>query len=214
MKAIKILLVWLCSVPLAVFAQNSGDEQNGGGNSTKIWEPDLVELWVYWHKQQYRMFQRFAHNEDTLQSVQYEKYKDYINDLRKVDEILFNQYQDNDVPQTPFMIPDATHAGYLSKELVTIMNNTYEMLREEPFDQRLFDIYIESFAKTTFKYADLISAASKYIEGWNRENLRDNNFRDNLAETIINELESMTGDWNQLNRRLRTAKYINYTPLK
>jgi hypothetical protein len=205
-----LLVLWLFSVPLVVFAQDNG----GQGNATKIWEPDLVELWIYWHKQQYRMFQRFAHNEDTLKNVQYEKYKDYMNDLRKVDEILFNQYQDNDVPKIPFMIPDAAHAAYLSSELLTIISNTGEMLYREPFDRRLFNIYIDSSAKTTFKYIDLIAATLKYIEGWNRKNLRDNDFRDNLAETVINELESMIGDWNQLNRRLHTAKYINYTPLK
>jgi hypothetical protein len=195
-------------------AQNNGQNgegggNNSGGNSTNIWEPDLVELWIYWHKQQYHAFQRFNHNEDTLQMKQNQDFQDKMEDLRKVDEILFNQYQDNDIPKIPFLLPDAGYAVDLSVNLLEISGKTVSMLNEKPFDGQLLGFYIESTVRTSIRIASLVQATIKALNGWEKENLRDNDFRENLVDYIIKELESIVGEQNMLYKRLETGKHVS-----
>jgi len=221
MKANQIvfILLWMLSVPFIAVAQDgggsSGNSDGGdGGGETKIWEPDLVELWIYWHKQQYRMFECFSHNEDTLMTVQHENYRNWMRKLREVDEILFKQYQDNDIPKTPFFIPNSLHVVYLTDNLTKIVMNTGEMLDKPPVDAHLQALWAEALLKTLVRYIALGQATLKYLNGWQKTNLRDNDFRDNLSDYIIKELETMIGDWNQLYRKTQIAKYLNLTPLK
>ncbi|MDR2774257.1 MAG: hypothetical protein LBC19_05860 [Tannerella sp.] len=213
MRSVKMFLI-LClfspGVPFFAFAQNSGGQSDSddSGEGKKIWEPDLVELWIYWHKQQYRMFQRFSHHEDTLQRVQYQNYQDRMRDLREVDEILFNQHQDNDIPKLPFLAPDAAYATVLSMDVLEITKETGNMLMKEPYDRELFDFYVESSIRTAIRFGTLVQTTVKALDGWKRTNLRDNDFRDNLTDYVIKELESIVGEWNLLYRRFETGKHI------
>lgn len=211
----QLMIFLLCSVSFATVAQQSGSSSSesggsgggGGGNSTKIWEPDLVELWIYWHKQQYRMFEEFNHNEDTLNAVQYKELRDYMEDLRQVDEILFKQYQDNDLPKPIHLLPEAAIAGEIMLNLGKINANAAKLVTESPYDGEVAIAYIQANIRTTKEMIDLIATTVKYLNGWDRQNLRDNNFRDNLSDFIIKKLESMQGDWNNLYRKWETSKY-------
>ena len=200
----------LFSFSLFIVAQDgdAGSNDDSGG-TTKIWEPDLVELWIYWHKQQYRAFEIFSHNEDTLNTVQHAKLRDYMKDLREVDEILFKRHQDNDLPKPVFLTPEAAYVFQLSENLISINSNSFTMLNKKPVDYDLIIHYVEANIKTSIELIDLVDATVKYLKGWERTNLRDNNFRDNLSQFIITKLESMVGNWNNLYRRWEVAKYHN-----
>jgi hypothetical protein len=212
MRTVKLLLILLL-FSVTALAQQSGEQggsesgNSGGGNSTKIWEPDLVELWIYWHKQQYSMFEEFNHNEDTLNTVQNEELRNYMSELRKVDEILFKQYQDNDKPKPVFMNPEAAYALELTIDLLAINKNAFDMINKAPVDGEILLHYIEANVKTYKEFSDLIDATVKYLKGWDRTNLRDNNVRDNLSDFIIKKLETIVGDWNMLYKRWETSKY-------
>jgi hypothetical protein len=207
MKASRILLICVFALPFVAYSQNDGGGGGDGGGETKIWEPDLVELWIYWHKQQYRMLQSFYHNEDTLRNKQNEDYQNWMRKLREMDEILFKQHQDNDIPKPTFLLPEAAYAIKLSQELGTIIVNTGEILNKAPVDPNLQALYIDASVKTYFRFGKLIEDTQKYLTGWDRQNIRDNDFRDNLSDYILKELNSMIGNWNQLNRRTSVAKY-------
>jgi hypothetical protein len=208
-KVRQLLILLLCSVSFTVVAQQGGggSGDSGGGNSTKIWEPDLVELWIFWHKQQYRMFEEFNHNEDTLNTVQHQELRNYMEDLRKVDEILFKQYQDNDQPRPIHLLPEAGIAGEMVLNLGIINANAAKLVTKQPYDEDVAIAYIQANIRTTKEMIDLIATTVKYLNGWDRKNLRDNDFRDNLSDFIIKKLESMQGDWNNLYRKWETSKY-------
>jgi hypothetical protein len=86
------------------------------------------------------------------------------------------------------------------------------MLNQSPVDEHLFGLWADALIKTIVRYGGLVKATQKYFIGWDRKNLRDNDFRDTLSEYIIQELEAMIGDWNQLYRKTHIAKQINILP--
>ena len=205
LKILLILLLFSLSF-LAIGQDESGSGEGGSGK--KIWEPDLIELWIYWHKQQYRMLQEFSHNEDTLNTVQHQNLRDYMEDLRKVDEILFKQFQDNDMPKPLHMIPEAALAGEIMINIVKIDLNAKDMVLKAPFDEEVAVAYIQANIRTTKEMIELVTVATnKYLNGWNKQNLRDNDVRDNLSDYILKKLETIQGNWNLLYKKWETSKH-------
>jgi hypothetical protein len=210
MKRNSIILIFflLTFFIINVLAQNNG---GGGGNSgsggtTKIWEPDLVELWIYWHKTQYKMFTDFANNEDSLASNKYKEYKKWMEELAKVDDILFSQYQNNDVPRPVIFIGDVAYGTLLVSDIAESIGALDKLLRQPPVDSQLVDLFAESSAEILVKFAMLISSTKKVLDARKADNLRDNRFRDDLLNNIIKELEYIKLNLYSLYVRMRTGK--------
>ena len=214
---------------IGISAQDSegGGGDGGSGESKRIWEPDLVELWIYWHKTQYRMFSDFAMNEDTLQRYKYQNYMDYMEELAKVDALLFSQYTNNVVPKIPIFIPDVAYMGILFKDITENIDGITDMLSKPPVDAYLIDMFVGSSSEMFLKYTHLLLSTEKvlrggdsmigfdYSEGFtsflglliSQDNLRDNRFRDDLLNHIIKEMEKIKLSLHTLFVRMRAAKY-------
>ncbi|MDR0231587.1 MAG: hypothetical protein LBI82_05650 [Dysgonamonadaceae bacterium] len=230
MKKLKVkfsflLLFSFCSI--FAFAQESGGD---GGGETRIWEPDLVELWIWWHKKQYAMFSDFAKNEDALQRKQYEDYMDYMKKLAEMDAILFSQYTNNSVPKIPFFLPDVAYGGILITDIMEAFVDITSLLAEPPVDAQLVNMFANSSLEMLSKFTYLIVSTEKVLRGGDnnlgvnfgdvlnefddgnatfglhKDNLRDNRFRDDLMNNIIKELGNIKRSLHSLFERMRTGK--------
>jgi hypothetical protein len=209
------------------FAQGSGESGNNGGGETRIWTPDLVELWIWWHKRQFDMFSDFAANEDSLQRKQYEDYKDYMKKLAEMDAILFSQYTNNQVPKARFFVPDVAYGGILINDIKDNFESITRMLLEPPVDAILVEMFAKSSVEMFTKFTYLVLSTEKVLRGSNggigfelsdilgefdsgslhHDNLRDNRFRDDLLTNIIKELKNIQLSLHSLYERMRTAKH-------
>jgi hypothetical protein len=202
-KNIKLCLLLLFSfTSIPFFAQDSG----GGGGTTNIWEPDLVELWIYWHKTQYKMFSDFALNEDTLQRVKYLNYMNFMDDLAKVDATLFSQYQNNDVPRPEIFTSEILHVALLVNDIKDSFTNTFTMLNEPPVHAHCLQMFEASSIEMLLKITNLYVSSKKVMEDRKAYNLRDNRLRDDLLNNIMRELQHIKNSLNSLYVRMRTAK--------
>lgn len=173
-----------------------------GFSQTKIWMPDAVEFWIYYHKKQYDAFKDFNINEDSI-GKKNDDYLLYMKQLSKVDDNLFSQYQNNEVPLSNFMF-NATHIIDLSTNLYNIIGNTSQIIKDYP---ELNDIFNEAKRKTDRRIEDFVSDILKSIVGNNKKNLRDNDERDKLCNNIISELEKMVGNWNRIFIKMQAAAW-------
>jgi hypothetical protein len=211
MSKMRYLFIIIFSVAsIFTYSQEQGqDGSNGGsgGGETRIWEPDLVELWIYWHKRQYRMFTDFAHNEDTLANDKYKAYMDWMKKLAEVDALLFSQFQNNTVPNPLFFVQDLEYANSLVSDLRDAVTKTTSMLLTPPVDANLVALYAETTIECGIRFVMLIITTTKVIVGFNRNNLRDNRLRDDLFNFVIEELVLLKNTLNSLHRRLLTGKH-------
>jgi len=206
-----ILTVLLFSFfSINLLAQSGGNSGSGGNSSSsgtiRIWEPDLVELWIYWHKTQYRMFTEFAANEDSLQRNQYSDYEDYMQKLAEMDKILFSQYQNNTVPNPIIFTAETLYAGVLVYEIGEDFANFQRFLNEPPINPELTVMFAQSASELYDKLSFLMISTSKVILGNRADNLRDNRIRDDLMNNIIEEMVSVKYSLNSLFLRMNTAK--------
>jgi len=202
-NSVLFLLSFSC---INLFAQGGEQGRSEGGKTTKIWEPDLVELWIYWHKTQYRMFTDFYHNEDTLANEKYEDYKDWMKKLAEVDATLFSQYQNNDVPRPVIFTEDVAYVAILVTEVAENTSNILKMLNEPPVDAELVDMFFDSSVKMYLKGATLITSTFKVLQDRKADNLRDNRLRDDLLNNIVREFENIKLSQNSLYDRMKAGK--------
>jgi hypothetical protein len=207
MKAIikiKLILLLFSIAAISLYGQG-GDGGDSGGGEKKIWEPDLVELWIYWHKTQFRMFTEFAANEDTLQSKQYEDYMYYMKKLAEVDAVLFSQYQNNSVPLPNFMF-EYGQVILLAEEIESDFGKFRDFINEPPVVQELKEMYDDSETELRLKYIKLLSSTTKALTPNQANNLRDNRLRDDLINNIMKEMFSVKYSLNSLFLRMTAAK--------
>jgi len=198
-KKIKLILLLFSVATVFLFAQGGNEDE------IRIWEPDLVELWIYWHKTQFRMFTEFAANEDTLQSKQYADYEYYMKKLAEVDAVLFSQYQNNSVPLPTFII----EYGYvitLAGEIQTDFGNFRNFINEPPVVEELKQMFDDSEAELWLKYVKLLNSTSKITIPNQSDNLRDNRLRDDLMNNIVKEMFAVKYSLNSLFLRMTAAK--------
>jgi len=216
MNKIRNLIILLFSV-VSLFTYSQEQGQGGsseGGGETRIWEPDLVELWIYWHKQQYRMFTDFAHNEDTLANDKYKSYMDWMKKLAEVDALLFSQFQNNTIPNPLFFVKDLEYANEVITDLRDAVTKTNSMLQTPPVDADLIALYAETTIECGIKFVVLILTTTKVIVGFDRKNLRDNRLRDDLFNFVLEELVLLKNTLNSLHRRLLIGKqHLMYNQL-
>jgi len=206
-KRIQLALLLFSVCSFSVFAQDNsgGSGDSGSSGTTRIWEPDLVELWIYWHKVQYRMFTEFALNQDSLQRNQYSEYEDWMKKLSEVDKILFSQYQNNSVP-LPLFVLQYGEVINLTVEIAQDCSSIDNFLNEPPVSSELNAMFTESFIVLLLKYQKLLSSTTKVTSGNQPDNLRDNRIRDDLMNNIIKEMTSIKYSLSSLYKRMNTAK--------
>jgi len=203
----KVFFITFSFFSILACAQEQGEGGDDGGGATRIWEPDLVELWIYWHKQQYRMFTAFAHNEDTLANDKYKSYMDWMKKLAEVDALLFSQFQNNTIPNPVFFIQDLEYANAIITDLKDAVTQTASMLQTPPVDAELIALYAETSVEFGVRFVLLIITTAKALTGFDRKNLRDNRLRDDLFNFVLEELVLLKNTLNALYRRLLVGKH-------
>jgi hypothetical protein len=174
-------------------------------SETDVTEYDLYTVWVTWHKAQYAMFEEFAHYEDTLQTKQNKEYEDKMTDLREVDEILFNQLQDNSV-SVAYLLLDAAEAALIVAEIGDNSIQTLKMLKKEPVDVDCVNVFLEHQIRIGLRMSDLVSLGVKATLAYDKTNLRDNRKRDEIVRYILKELESIREDSINMHQWLDVSK--------
>jgi hypothetical protein len=202
MKRILLLIVLVSCLPVTAFSQESQDSE------TRIWTPDLVELWLYLHKKQYNMFTDFLHREDSLNNKQYADLTEKMADWARVSQILFNQYQDNTVPFQLFAL-DIVDAGSSILDLTSVVTSIFELATAEPVDAFVASMAIDYSIQAGTAIVQFVTLWIKATRGNDTANLRNNLKREEVVDWGTKRIRSLISNGNYLHGKLSAAKQSN-----
>jgi len=202
MKKILFIVVLVSYLQISAFGQDSSNSE------TRIWTPDLVELWIYWHKKQYNMFTDFLQREDSLNNRQYADLKEKMADWARVDQILFNQYQDNTVPLQLFAL-DVIDAGIALSDLTSVATSILELAVTDPVDAFVASMAIDYSIQAGITIVQFVSLWVKATRGNDTANLRNNLKREEVVDWGIKRIRSLISNGNYLHGKLSAAKQTN-----